>query len=202
VRRAFSRAVRAAGFAAFALWIGAADPAIAGTYQITFGASDFSFTPAPTPFVLGQVDISFDPAAAAGTFTNGPAQLDFVNLNVGNVGYFYNGVSDDLIVGGIVFPGDIANGMSPGKGVDDFMLFISAFSTAPTYAALTYFTTSDPLHLFTSHIGSVHVGFSADPVAVSATPIPPALPLFASALGGLGLAGWRRLKASAARVRG
>jgi hypothetical protein len=194
VRRGLSGAVLAAGLAAFALLVGAAEPATASTYQITFGASDFSFTPAPTPFVLGQVDVSFDPAAAAGTFTSGPAMLDFVNLNVSNVGYFYNGFSDDLIIGGVVFPGDIANGMSPGAGVDDFMLFISSFSTAPTYSALTYFTTSDPLHLFMSHIGSVHVGVSADPIAVSATPIPPALPLFASALGGLGIVGWQRRK--------
>jgi hypothetical protein len=34
-------------------------------------------------------------------------------------------------------------------------------------------------------------------VAVSATPIPAALPLFASALGGLGFIGWRRRRAAA-----
>jgi len=57
--------------------------------------------------------------------------------------------------------------MSPGAGVDDFMLFISSFSTAPTYfRAHVLHHERTPLHLFMSHIGSVHVGVSADPIAV------------------------------------
>jgi hypothetical protein len=190
VRTGIRGVVVAAGFAAFAVLGGAAAPAAASTYQITFGASDFSFTPAPTPFVLGQADVSFDPASDAGTLATGPAKLDFLNLNVSNLGYFYNGIEDVLIIGGVVHPGDIPNGISPGAGDDDFMLFVDSFSTAPTYGGLTYFTMSDPSHMFISQTGSVHVG-------VSATPIPPALLLFASALGGLGIVGWQRRKASA-----
>ncbi|HVZ02718.1 MAG TPA: hypothetical protein VHA35_24635 [Dongiaceae bacterium] len=40
-------------------------------------------------------------------------------------------------------------------------------------------------------------GLNFDQVAVATTPIPAALPLFASALGGLGLFGWRRRKTGA-----
>jgi hypothetical protein len=92
VRGRFSGALLAAGFTAIAILAGAAKPATANTYQITFGASDFSPSPTIAPgFVLGQVEVSFDPASDAGTLTTGPAKLDFLNLNVTNLGYFYNG---------------------------------------------------------------------------------------------------------------
>jgi hypothetical protein len=184
----------AAGFAASVALIGLVLPAGASTYQVTFAASDFNFTPTPTPVVLGQIDVTFDPAASAGTLANGPATLDFLNFNVTNVGYFYNGFTDELALGGIVVPGDIANGMAPGNGHDDFEVWISSFSTAPTFSFATYFTTADPLHIFTSQTGAVHVDVSQ---TLAATPIPATLPLFVSALGGIGFLGWRRRKSDA-----
>jgi len=193
MRRGLSAAVLAACLAVFAM-SAAAKPADATTYQITFGASDFAPAGAPTPFVLGQIDVTFDPAAASGTLVNGTATLDFMNFNVTNVGYSYDGFQDGLIIGGLVYPGDIANGISPGQGHDDFMLFINSFSTAPSFGAMVYFSMADPLHFYTSHLGAVHV--DVVPAAVAATtPIPGALPLFASALGGLGFVGWARRKA-------
>ena len=44
---------------------------------------------------------------------------------------------------------------------------------------------------------TTNVTFTANVSGVSAVPIPPALPLFASGLAGLGLLGWRRKKAAA-----
>ena len=65
----------------------------------------------------------------------------------------------------------------------------------------TSFAYADPF--FTAPVGysiltSAGIGNGAAPV--SATPIPAALPLFTSALGGLGLLGWRRKKAAAPAV--
>src|SRR6185503_16852944 len=94
VPRGMSGAVVAAGFAAFAMLTGVAEPAAASTYQVTFAASDFNNQPAPTPFVLGQIDVSFDPASVGANFANGSATLDFLNMNISNVGYFYNGYTD------------------------------------------------------------------------------------------------------------
>jgi choice-of-anchor C domain-containing protein len=51
---------------------------------------------------------------------------------------------------------------------------------------------------FTNLLGGSNQGVLLDSVSVTATPIPAALPLFASALGGLGFAAWRRKKAAAA----
>jgi hypothetical protein len=163
---------------------GVAKPASASTYQITFSGADFSSSvSAPTPVVLGQIDVSFDPASAGGSFTTGPATLDFLNLNVADVGYFYNGSADALIIGGT-----LGGANSVASGTDDFILVIQSFSTTPTYTELLYSTATDPSHQFTSTTGSVHV-------AVSATPIPATLPLFVSALGGLGFVGWRKARA-------
>ncbi len=189
----------AAVFAAAITYAGFIEPAVASTYQVTFAASNFNFTPAPTPFVLGQVDVTFDPSALAGTLTNGTtATLDFLNMNVTNVGYFYNGLTDDLALGGVVVPGDIANGMSPGNGHTDFEVWISTFSTAPTFSFFTYFDPSDPAHIFTSHTGAVHVDVVATTVA--STPVPATLPLFVSALGAIGFVGWQRRKALPVRL--
>jgi hypothetical protein len=79
--------------------------------------------------------------------------------------------------------------MDLGGSADDFELAIGSFSTTPTYLGFYSYTTSDPAHYFISdNSGSVHV-------AVSATPIPATLPLFVSALGGLGFVGWRKARA-------
>jgi len=161
-------------------------PAAASTYQITFAASDFDFQPAPVPFVLGQIDVTFDPASPSAEYENGPAKLDFVNFNLTDVGYFYNSDTDEVAVGG-----GIANQIGSVGGVDDFVLWIESFSTDPTFGMLEYASAADKTRFFRSYTGAVHVD-------VSATPIPATLPLFASALGGIGLIGWRRRRAGPA----
>jgi hypothetical protein len=65
--------------------------------------------------------------------------------------------------------------MDLGGSADGFKLAIGSFSTTPTYLGFYSYTTSDPARYFISkNTGSVHV-------AVSATPVPAALPLFVSA---------------------
>jgi choice-of-anchor C domain-containing protein len=66
--------------------------------------------------------------------------------------------------------------------------FVAQFIATSTATTLT----------FTNLLGGSNQGVFLDSVNVAATPIPAALPLFASALGGLGFAVWRRKKAAAA----
>jgi hypothetical protein len=159
-------------------------PASAASYQITFGASGFSPAPASPSFVLGQLDLSSDPAHDL----FGTVKVDFLdglNLSaIGSASYQYNAATDLLIIGG-----DKNGAIGVFPGTDDFGFAISNFKTAPTFASFAY-TTSGNTEFFESDasrggVGDVHV-------AVSATPIPPTLPLLVTALGGLGLVGWRR----------
>lgn len=60
------------------------------------------------------------------------------------------------------------------------------------------FVSTQPFNVITLSIASPEGWEVADVVTASATPLPAALPLFASGLGGLGLLGWRRKRKAAA----
>jgi len=167
---------------------GVAGPAAANTYQLTFGASDFDvigdIAPVPVSFVLGQVTFALNPLHDS----NGSVTTDFINLPHGAVGYNYFSGTGTLLIGGTL------NGVSSESGgTDDFSLDVAHFNTAPAYLAFSYTSAADLFSSFIADNGSVHV----DVTSVATTPIPGALPLFISAIGGLGLVGWGRRKAAA-----
>ena len=78
----------------------------------------------------------------------------------------------------------IAGGFPPLNGDINGWLFCSTPSS-----------TCDPPGL---ELGAATIDFTYQLVAVSETPLPAALPLFASGLGALGLLGWRRKRKAAA----
>ena len=178
-------------FGCLALLIGVVKPAAAATtsYELTFGASDFTGVNAvpPVSFALGQFAFSLDPAHDS----TGSAALNFVNLPHGPVGYIYTASNGLLMLGGTLEGVDAV-----GSGTDDLLLQVSNFNSVPTFSLFGYAEVSFPGPVFVAGNGSIHVDVTGtSPVA--ATPIPGALPLFISAIGGLGLLGWRRRNAAA-----
>jgi hypothetical protein len=173
------------GLGCAALLAGMAEPAAANSYQLTFGASDFGSFPGgttpPVGFVLGQFTFALDLAHDS----NGSVATDFVNLAHGAMGYEYVASTGLLLIGGTL------NGVSSvSGGTDDLSLVVEHFNSAPSYFAFSYASALGPGALFQAGNGDIHVD-------VTATPLPAALPLFASAVGGLGFVGWRRKQASA-----
>jgi len=90
--------------------------------------------------------------------------------------------------GWTVYPGGEANGATP----------VSAATFATIMANITSLAIEADWHTGADITGLDSVAMTAAQVAT--TPIPAALPLFASALGGLGFAGWRRRRAAQASV--
>jgi hypothetical protein len=173
------------------LLAGAIEPAAATpiTYDITFGASDF-FPGKYPDFVLGRFSVTLEP----GVRSEGAATLDFSQLPLDSpLAYFYGAEKKELVVGG-------AAGGATGLSGNDFALHIEDFdpnallSSPPSFFALE---ASSGGTTYNSFHGSVHVALAAA-TQVATTPIPAALPLFASAIGGLGFVGWRRRKSTAA----
>lgn len=159
-------------------------PAAAATidYTVTFGAS--SFSGAPVGFVLGEFAFSLDPAAnGSGSVTN-----NFLNLAVGALSFDYSKALDLLFIGG-----DLNDVFGQQSGTDDLILRVKNFTTSPTFSFFSYTSAGSP-GFFDSSNGSVHV----EAFNTTVTPIPAALPLFLSAIGGLGFVGWRRRKSAAA----
>jgi len=169
-------------FACLALLIGVGKPAVAATtgYALTFSASNFAPSPPPVGSVLGQFAFSLDPAHDS----TGSVVANFLNLPHGTLGYDYTAFNGHLVIGGTL---DSVNGV--GSGTDDFFLIVSHFNSAPTFVDFVYAVANDS-HIYSSVNGSVQV-------AAAPAPIPGALPLFVSAIGGFGLLGWRRRYAAA-----
>ncbi|GAB2176672.1 VPLPA-CTERM sorting domain-containing protein [Dongia sp. agr-C8] len=162
-------------------------------FDVTFGASNFTglFGPgaAPAPFVLGHLNLTFDPTA--NVIEGSTATLDFIDPLVfsDSLSFNYSAGTDSLTIGG-------TTGGAAGLtfGIDDFSLVVLNFTSGtPLFGSLLYEQASVP-NVFGAASGLVHVTQSA----VATTPIPAALPLLVSALGGLGLVGWRRRKSAAA----
>jgi hypothetical protein len=159
-------------------------PATAATidFTVTFSASQFG-AGAPVSTVLGQFELSFDPSADAG----GMVTTNFLNLPVSSIGFTYFSGSDLLLIGGLEAGDNILASYAP-----DLLLAIDNFSTGG-FLPLFAFGYTDPPGTFNATDGMTFV--SSSPAAV--TPVPAALPLFAAALGGLGLLGWRRSRSRA-----
>ncbi len=174
--------------AASVLLLGLAQSASASTisYEVTFGAANFTrlyTSSSPVGLALGQFTLTFDPAVNS----TGAATVDF--LNVANVPSTYQYSTSGLLY----IYGNI-NGFIGQEGTDDFRLLITSFNTSPHFVDFIY-TTTQP-NVYQATVGEVHV--SAIAPLVATTSIPAALPLFASALGGLVFVGWRRRKPAAA----
>jgi len=160
------------------------------TYDVTFSASNFSDVGnGQTPLkklVVGEFHLTINPVSSS-SGTAGLA-VDFVNLTLSEtLAYEYNAVADELSLAG-----NPASSLNP---AGDLVLIISGFTSANPI--LDWFTYTNPAQFDSYFQASLRlVTVTAAPAAV--TPIPAALPLFISALGGLGYLGWRRRKSAAA----
>jgi hypothetical protein len=159
------------------------------TYDVTFSATDFYPVPAaPRPStVMGEFHITVD--AAGGSVLGGTSgvSLDSINIALDDSAlvFDYQPSLDRLTVSGAV------NGLATSAMTNDFQVFITGFASGAPTLSDAFFVDSTSRGLFESSSGTVTV------TAVAATPIPAALPLFVSALGGLGLVGWRRKRRAA-----
>jgi hypothetical protein len=135
--------------------------------------------------VTGSFTITFDPTQ---TYTDSTG----ITLNTQNISldsplvFDYSPSTGELVVGG---SSDGAAGVYLESGNADFYLQILAFTSAPTFNQLGYVTEDGSY--FYSAIGT-GAGSSVTVTPVSATPLPAALPLFATGFGVMGLFGWRR----------
>lgn len=182
------------------LFGGAARPAEATPidYDISFTASGFSPDTSGVSTVSGRFFIALDPDLQVIDHTSGIA-LDYVSQQLDSqLSYNYFPISTP------VFPdllqvGGITGGASGLASFDhDFELDIRGLAGGtPTFSLFEF--SNDTLDFYSTRDGTLTVNRLSPPVA--ATPIPGALPLFVSALGGLGFAGWRRRKAAAATLR-
>jgi hypothetical protein len=177
------------------LAIGTARPSAAATitYDVTFSAALFTtFSSAtPKPLVMGRASVTFDPTGDIASSSNGTLNyLDPFTLPAAII-FSYTKASDTFVLAGPL------NGFNSAGGTDDFYLSVKNFTSgSPILEAMFYTETASLFTAFYSQTGFVHVDAIASNVAT--TPIPAALPLLISALGGLGLVGWRRRKSTAA----
>jgi hypothetical protein len=151
------------------------------TYDVIFSATDFApfSQPGVPPYslVMGQFHVSFDPTVDSGGYI---AAFDFIlpSALLPSAHYHYTVATDTLTLGGLA----------------DIVMSIRKFTTSPYIPAMLYAIGSGENAV--AFVGSdtlVHVSA----VATTTTPIPAALPLFAAALGGLGIVGWRRRRLGA-----
>jgi hypothetical protein len=175
------------------LAIGTARPSAAATitYDVIFSANSFLTVGTGTPesLVMGRASVTFDPVADVIDSSNGTLDfLDPLSMPAALV-FTYTKASDRLVLGGSL------NGLLVLGGTNDFFVEVQNFTSgSPIMASLFYAQTTSPLGFFLTSSGLVHVNATA----VATTPIPAALPLLISALGGLGFFGWRRRKSAAA----
>jgi hypothetical protein len=187
-----------------ALTIGSANAATI-TDNVTFSAAGFTGFPGGTPPedpVTGAFNITFDPTQV---YTDATAGITLTSLNItagsaisfcySAAAYTCDGVAfsaDELVVGGI------ANGTAKvqySPATDDYVLQISDFTSSPVFTEMVYAQVSAGNNQFYTTPG-VSIG-SVTVTAVTATPLPAALPLFATGVGALGLFGWRRKRKNA-----
>ncbi|WP_395017623.1 PEP-CTERM sorting domain-containing protein [Dongia sp.] len=180
--------------AGIVLLAGAARPAAATTmdYTVTISAWDFTDVlggadPLPAPAVLAEFKFTADLV----NFASGAVDASFINLNVGTLGYRY--FFDQLRIGGLA-NGAGVNGIH--VGTDDLVFDISNFSLGGFQPIYAMYMQAGYGGLYETYHGIAHI--TATPVAVATTPLPAALPLFLSAIGGMGYLGWRRRKSAAA----
>ena len=174
------------------LLAGAVRPAAAVpiTYDVTFAGAGFTSSPStvvPYPLVQGHFTVTLTRNATS----TGPAgiTMDFITTGLSSpLTYSYSGFSDELVVGG-----SDGGPFSLGAGVDFELAILDVFSINPQVVRFQYSYSGT---VYTAQLTTLHMSQVVASVPAT-TPIPPALPLFVSALGGLGFLGWRRRKAAA-----
>ena len=146
------------------------------TYDVSFSATNFSPASAPVDPVKGSFTITFDPTQSFSDSTTG-ITLDSLNISLGStLGFSYTPGSRILEVGGIQ-----NNVGGVGTGTDDFALVIPGFPNGPFVGGIEFFYNQGGSDTF-----------DALTTSFTTTPLPAALPLFATGLGALGLFGWHR----------
>jgi hypothetical protein len=174
---------------AVALGAGAAKTANASTITetINFTATGFGVG-APVSNVSGSFNITFDPAV---TVVGEAATITFNSVNIpqGNLApyFFYNAnLSGGLLT--VCSPSQAsASSCIIASGHNEFEIQLTNVKTHPTFNFLDYATSSVTSKIFVSGNGAFGIGGTASVV----TPLPAALPLFASGIGVMGLLRWR-----------
>ncbi len=155
------------------------------TYHVSFSVTAFLHTDvgaSPVDPVQGTFIIKFDPTQDYGDTTTG-IKLTGLNINLGSkLGFNYQSSTDHLVVGGI----DSGVG-TVGMPRDDFELpiyGITGSSPGPgAFGVFLYSQLSTPTNRFFTANYSVEV-------TVSPAPVPATLPLFLTAIGAIGMAGY------------
>ena len=147
------------------------------TYNITFTATEIETPSGTVPFnpVSGSFTLTLDPLV----FSSGTATLNSLGINFAGPASFYNFAdsSGNFYIYGY---GDL--GMAP--GTNDFILHITQFSRQSNFWC-DFGSMQGTNANFSTLTGTVSV-------SVAETPLPAALPLFATVLAGGGLIAWRR----------
>lgn len=182
-------------------------PAMAGTVtdDVTFSATSFSGGAppsysggtAPTDPVTGSFTITLDPTQ---TYLDNTTGITLGTLNIAldsalSFDYSPNSYTigattfdaGELVVGGIN-DGACCVELTPTTS-NDFYLQILNFTSAPAFNQLGYTIAANGDYFYSAGGTS---GGSVSVTPVSTTPLPAALPLFATGLGAMGLFGWRR----------
>jgi hypothetical protein len=187
-------------------------PARAATMSdyVTFSATSFSGGPpssytggtAPTNPVTGAFTITFDPTQ---TYLDSTTGITLNSLNIlldSALSFDYSPsaytAGGQLFAAGELVVGGLNNGaccveLTPST-FNDFYLQILNFTSAPAFEQLGYTIAANGDYFYSA------LGARGGSVSVTPTPLPAALPLFASGLGALGLFGWRRKRKSAAAI--
>jgi hypothetical protein len=152
-------------------------------------------TPPADP-VIGSFTVTFDPALGVIVNQTTGISVNNLNLSVGSpIAFSYSAANtDELQIGGL---NQGTGGLT--EGVNDFLIDIfDASGATPFFGNLEYtiFATSIPTGQFSS-FGPASRADGIVTVESTATPLPAALPLFATGLAALGMFGWRRKRKSA-----
>jgi hypothetical protein len=183
-----------AGLAAGALSVGPAQ-AVPVTYEVSFEAHTFQKTnaggpAAPVNPVTGSFTLAFDPTL--GFFLN--ATSVGITLNSLSIPYdqppsfrFTSGQGTSALEDGTLSIGTSFSFLPPGQ--NEFTLDIGKFISAPYFSSFQYGNNSSDNTVWYTLQGSVQVEAVTD---VAQTPLPGALPLFATGIAGLAYVTHRR----------
>jgi hypothetical protein len=178
---------------AVALLLAACAPIAAGnaatvTESFNFTASGFVPNPPGFPDWTGSFTITFDPTASGSQ--SGPLNAFSSNLPAIYGAFSYGLTGPGFLLA--IFNDSTCSGSfcSINSGADQaVMQFIVAASGDLTFGDAIVGSTTSPRDVFDSFAGTV-----------TPTPLPAALPLFATGIGALGLFGWRRNRKNTAAI--
>jgi hypothetical protein len=137
------------------------------------------FAPGDTVLAIGTNGLSIN--------FNTPVQIVGTQIQDNRIGDYFT--AEILAFNGNVLLGTFTENGFTGDVGDNSAIFLGVEDATADISSVTYLTfTSNPFTLQDVNINQVTTESSA-------TPIPAALPLFATGLGAIGLLGWRRRKA-------